>query len=318
MVFSACLRKKFKARLRPRPFNLSAPADGTTMNIISARPSGGQEYDFVAAYGRREQQARLAGWLRDIGLTKQAARVEACCDRVQLALTPDGGRKVWPINHCHVRGCVLCGRRRAYRIAKAYEPKATELMGAGHRAQFVTLTIPSTGQLDKAELKQLGTAFNKLRRQKFFKGIEASVASLEVGHDSLNPHIHAMTIGERKRQWDWVNAWAQVSDGHITDCRAVDPYQLSNVLRYMTKPFEARSPAQLREFLSATARMQMTRSTGAFRGFKAEKEPKITGSEFHIVGVVKSDDPIIGEFLAGAEIGTPGRAGAAGAGGWMN
>lgn len=285
------------------------------MNIINQQPPRGPEYDFVAVLTQREDQQRLAGWFREIGLPKQATRVEACCDRAQLAIMPNGERKAWLINHCHVRGCTHCGQRRAFKLAKTYAPKATELVAAGHQAQLMTLTIPNANQLTKDGLKGLMSGFNKLRRQSLFKKVKASVASLEVEHGAAgwHPHLHALVIGERIRQWDLIDAWARLSEGHIADCRPVNQADSASVIHYITKPFKAQDSAELKEYLSATAKMQMARATGAFRGRKAETAwPEKGSSEMRVVGVVNSIDPVIADFLAGVY--DPGRAARA----WVN
>jgi hypothetical protein len=145
-------------------------------------------------------------------------------------------------------------------------------------------------------------SYNKLRRRAAFKKIQAAVTSIEVerGNTGWHPHIHSLVLGNRIQQWDLVNAWAQVSDGHIVDCPPVAPHQVSRVLGYIAKPFVAQDSAELREFLAATEGVQMFRASGSFRGQKVEIDLKEkTSPDARIIGVVKSEDPVIERFLAG-------------------
>lgn len=223
---------------------------------------------------RRATQRELATWFREIGEPELGSRVQACCAEIVAAETADGMRYLAPRERCEVRMCPACASRRAARLARKYEPKI-RLLEKDHRVRFLTLTIPNVPTLTRDVLANLFAAWVKLRRQKLFAGVVASLAALEItkGVGGWHPHLHILVIGGGYIPQDEIaDAWEQLTGGRIVHIEKTDSGRLRELLKYPCKPATVESAADLAEVWAAIRGLKLVRAAGKLWNLKDDGE----------------------------------------------
>jgi hypothetical protein len=275
------------------------------MNIINEPPYQGQEYSHASVLTQREEQYRLSEMYKELGMNKKADRAAACRNMVEIILEGDGERRFCYLNHCNLKGCSPCARRQAYNNAKLYLPEVQQVFKRSNAAQFLTLTRTNVARLDRCYVNKTWNAYKKLLRRDSGRLFCATIASMEtpVGYKGWHPHIHTIVFGKRIPEWELQREWAELTGDHHVTVRPIGYSELNGKLLYFAKPTQIANSAQLKEYIDATARVNMFRPTGDLYGLKLrEKARKRDSYKARFRAIVNSTSPLIARFLAGEDV----------------
>jgi plasmid rolling circle replication initiator protein Rep len=218
------------------------------------------------------------------------------CSSKQLIREYDDGR----VRHgsttayCGSKFCLECARRRASRIASAYQPIITEQRRDKH-AYHLTLTLDSCTGEDLPNRKDISKMLRNLFRRKVwrqFGGVAGGLYSIESTRNTTtglyHPHIHVLLITELsigcQRNGDFhvfinqqiSDAWKSITGGafivHGNQLRS----GVNEICKYISKfgSVESIPDEEFEAFYTWARSMRLTSSFGCLYGKLTEKQER--------------------------------------------
>lgn len=181
---------------------------------------------------------------------------------------------------CHDRWCPACGRLRADLVAGNVLAAL-----AGKPARLVSLTVRSTDDPLRLQLKRLYAHFRRLRSTAIWKNrILGGVGVLEITYNATtcryHPHLHCLTHGHFLPLEDLRREWLRLTgDSFEVDVRYVQDEQKAAhyVTKYIAKPVDHgiyHSPSALREAIQAVQGVKQLITFGDWRKLHLTRPPK--------------------------------------------
>jgi Replication protein len=223
------------------------------------------------------QSQKLADLLRELGNDEKASEVGACGKFWSFYVCHSCGQFCYLAKfRCGHRLCAQCGRRRVSRLLASLGGVLNEIKNP--KMLTVSLRSRPRGELADA-LKELWSAFQRLRHRAIWKSVNGAIVSLEITYNprslSFHPHLHILLDGDYI-PWNSLHAaWKEVSKScgnavYIQKCR---PGWQRELIKYVTKVGDLmKDKAALREFLGATKGKRFIRTYGTLYNAGAEQE----------------------------------------------
>lgn len=173
----------------------------------------------TAASGSRSRLERFAA----CGASAWVAHAEG--NPTQLRIIAD---------YCHDRFCKPCAAARARRLENALVAHV-----AGKRVRLVTLTLRSSTDPLKHQVKRLQLCFRRLRQRNIWKTrVKGGLATIEITRNHVNgkwhPHLHVVATGGFIPQAELARNWEAVTgDSSIVDVRDLGTNEAT--CRYVAK-----------------------------------------------------------------------------------
>ena len=215
---------------------------GQTGELLSDRRPNGEERPWRA---KRLGAIRLAGALRAIGLTGNAARCRGCGTVLVFNECPsDGQKRLQEANFCRERLCPMCAWRRSLRLTYDVSGVLHEAARREPRRRWVMLTLTQKnvpGEALAGEVDRVLRGWNLLRRRRELLAVAGTFRVLELTRNTRDgtwhPHVHALLWvlpsyfngnGSYITQARWRELWAEalgldylpVVDVHAVKARA--------------------------------------------------------------------------------------------------
>jgi hypothetical protein len=243
------------------PWPLGLPEQTSLQRSIHAKHWESRESIMFALWGGFSEVHR-----------KHARRLAACGTGARLYVDVQAGRPRPWMSRCGSRLCHFCGSNRTMVIA-AQISKTIKLMT---RPRKIELTYKSTNEPLFDQIRQLRTAFHRMRRTPTWKKyVRSGIYAIEITRNETtglwHPHLHLIFDGEFFPQATLVNLWSKQYPGascqwirEITDPAA----GAMEVCKYVGKPPDLQdwpAPA-IREFSSAVLHQRMFQVFGFPKG----------------------------------------------------
>jgi hypothetical protein len=221
-------------------------------------------------------------------LKKIAVDMAGCCACPSLAEWSDGSIKA-SLPTCRKRCCPHCDKRRSRELALRVEFLIKEM----NAPRFLTITLKSSNEPLKDQVKRMRASFAKLRRTKVWKRcVIGGIYGVEITRNpqtrAWHPHLHIVFDGLYAPQKELSDAWLKATgDSSIVDIRRISDRR--NFARYITKyilkgdssskdraanknvfalwPYRA-----IREYVDALIGSRMIHTFGSLHNVKAEEE----------------------------------------------
>ena len=224
------------------------------------------EYNFDRDLIKRSSRSRVADFMRDLNLDKQAERYENCRQHSFLmecknhahdrcrGSSKAGLRGLFLAPHtCKSRICEPCARAYGLRYRKRLLPYIESLVGKSNlrRLKFVTLTFKQ----EKAEtispawvafaLKCVGRLVRKVfyPKTKAGQALGGAIAVLEISPNGFF-HVHLLAYGYYVSKPTLDQAWLKITgDSYVTDIRDASKAGVAavdEILKYIVKPLSLR------------------------------------------------------------------------------
>lgn len=202
---------------------------------------------------------------------KRANKLENCCATPMLAWSDTGTMQFRAIR-CKQRACPLCSLQRSQETAKRAERAVSEM----DRPKLLTLTVRSTDEPLRDQLKTIRAWFRKLRNTKAWKSrVESGIYGIETTWNNntqqWHPHIHVIIDSAYYEKQIIVNDWTEITNGScIVDIRPC--YSRKQAARYITKYVTKTSglsewpPEQVREWTQAMHGQRLLATLGTLHG----------------------------------------------------
>lgn len=131
--------------------------------------------------------------------------------------------------------CAFCGTARATRLKKNYRSRLSRVKTARH----LTLTIRSTGELSRNDLRNLRVMLNRLKNSRPFERLVAGgIANYQVLHTSAgwSIHIHCVLDCRAELTENWVRSeWMKLGGGYEVHLDLITAGTVDNVFVYGTQ-----------------------------------------------------------------------------------
>lgn len=263
------------------------------------------ERQLVAAWMRdlvnKESSCVLSGSKRAIRLTMEAERYAQCGNRFLLFQCPRDYLRYYIRAFCQSRICERCSRIYAKDLRGSILP-VVRAVGASKKRGYLlaqlTLTVTSARYGDKLPdrdgIKRLYRESSAFLRR--FYGAYAMVktragrwredrrryigagwlATVEVGRDNNNLHVHALVYGPIRSFKRLRIAWSEITgDSFGVDVRKKTPRDaVSYVLKYIAKPPATDSYQRIAEYAVMIKGTRRLRSGGIFYNRFIQKQPE--------------------------------------------
>lgn len=218
-----------------------------------------------------------------------------------------GCKKMYRIRakRCGDAMCPACSRERMRRVCR----NLCEFLHARkQRFRFMTLTLCQSDRALPEQIKQIQTAFRKLRVTRVWKSsVKNAVWTMEIKLSRTgrwNVHFHLICSGKWIDQKALARAWDIASGGsYIVDIRAADERAPVELTKYMSKAYDLsviKNPEKLREFIKGTSGRRLFGVLGKdWRGLRLSaswKNPEDIELDWQYVDLV---DAIVKKALAG-------------------
>jgi hypothetical protein len=195
---------------------------------------------------RPQHRYHCAGWLARLRLIdalttseserlqKIAVQMAGCCACPALAEWSDGSIKA-SLPTCRKRCCPHCDKRRSRELALRVEGLIKEM----NAPRFLTITLKSTNEPLRNQVKRMRESFAKLRRTKVWKRcVIGGIYGVEITRNpqtrAWHPHLHIVFDGLYAPQKELSDAWLKATgDSSIIDIRRISDRR--NFARYITK-----------------------------------------------------------------------------------
>lgn len=207
---------------------------------------------------------------------KTAAKLCNCGRYSAVFTCSKTGEAIISQARCKHRLCPRCNAIRANHVRESIEAIVKTI----DSPRMLTLTVQSSDDPLKDQIKHLYDSYRRLRRTKAWKSkVKGGVAVCEITHNrktgQWHPHVHVVIDGSYWRQADISKAWEIASNGSkIVDIRMI--HKRSNAARYVskyvtkigeTKGLEAMQVAELAEALHG---LRLVQTCGTLHGITRE------------------------------------------------
>ena len=212
----------------------------------------------------------------------RVSKFDQCHDTIFIYKNEHSGEVVERGNYCSDRFCMVCGRARSARIARAIEEKIE-----GKWPLFITLTVRGKfGDKLTDQLNTLREGWKQLRRLPVWSGMRGGAAMIEVkwstekgGH--WHPHLHIIADGKFVEQADLSRSWAACTNGSISvDIRRVREHAaaIAYVTKYAAKPMDSSftdKVVKIQEAMTALKGVRLCSFFGDWYGTPINEEAEI-------------------------------------------
>lgn len=280
----------------------ATPTKHTDIFSVNSDLSDGERH--VVANYIRDVAARyiVSDERRQTRLLTEAHRYRSCGQHGIAYQCPQDYLRYFVRMYCHSRICERCARIYVRDLRRSILPVLQQVDGNRRRGYVLaqlTLTVTSKRfgedlpdregirRLYKESTQLLNRYFGKYARRRSRSGrwyedrkryIGAGwLATIEVGRDNNNLHIHALTYGPIRSQRALSEAWAKITgDSFGVDIRKKKPKQAADyVLKYIAKPPATDSYHRIAEYADMIKGSRRLRSGGIFYNrFKQARREK--------------------------------------------
>lgn len=279
---------------------------GTSPKVLAWRGLSVEGADLTRRETRRKLTQQVVDSLNRCGREKQAKALATCGQWFDVWARPTGEAKLLPCP-CDSMFCPECANRRARPLIRKLKGMVNK---PGRSYWFLTLTVPNTENLSRADISEISERFAELWNSWVFQEVEdengkafriyGGVRSIECVYEpaskSWHPHIHVLFEAPRRLPWWWLTllkaAWNRITGGarylrlqraYSVTKRGKKKYNnlnekaLRELCKYVTKCAEfAGNHLLVDEFLKAFKGVRRTQCFGSFHGACAkgiEREP---------------------------------------------
>jgi len=219
----------------------------------------------------RDERNRIIVALEASALPKirnQAFRMAACADSLFLFFSPTAGTVRENVHRCNSRLCPYCSNARTGNVASQMQTLVEPWPDKKH----LVLTVKSSDQPLRTQLRSLIRWFAKLRRTKLWKTkVARGVYTLEVTVNPRtglwHPHLHCIISSEYLPHKALQYAWHKITDGSdVVWIEAVkNTYSMvMELCKYLGKPSKSYlwTDNQIRQYAEAIHGMRMLQGFG--------------------------------------------------------
>lgn len=253
-------------------------SSSTTQLSSSTRPYAYQLRAFGPLWDERNRRIDALHWAETPDGDRIAARLLDCCRHPHIITYGDGLHYHLTEQRCRSRVCPRCSRIRARSLAA----RIAALVRRMDDPRFLTLTIRSTDQPLRDQVKHLRRRFAAMRRRpEWTSSVTGGVYTIEVTFNARSaqwhPHLHAIIDGRYFPHANLLRLWQHTVGAHAgVDIRAVRGVRkLANYLAcYVAKScdLDHLSTEQLAEWAVETHGLRLAQTFGRLQNCKPQSE----------------------------------------------
>lgn len=282
---------------------------GTSSKVLAFRGLSVEGADLERRKKRDKLTRQVVDSLNRCGREKQAKALATCGKYFDVWARPTGEAKVLPCP-CDSMFCPECANRRSRPLIQ----KLSKMVNRPGRSYwFLTLTVPNTENLSRADISEISEHFAELWqswvfqefedekgvKRKIYGGVRSIECVYEPKTNSWHPHIHVLFEGPRRLPWWWLTllkaAWNRITGdarylrlqrAYTVTKRGKKKYNhlnakaLREVCKYVTKCAEfAGDHLLVDEFLNAFKGVRRIQCFGSFHGAAAHEFDRQPGED---------------------------------------
>jgi len=240
-------------------------------------PEESKRNNQFASLTKRKKHFRRKRHYADVfqkaGYDELARKLRDCEETELKAMCSHCGKSWWVLNRCRQRVCPLCSFRVSMERAKFMEAMTKHMK----YPKMLTLTMPICKDDPRDGIKELRTAFAKMRRQSVFSKVVGGAYQIEVKVKDYGFHIHMHVLLDCPflPYQKIFSAWKDLigNDCPQVDIRACsDPHARAYIVKYAAKSadFDG-SPDTIVRWYYATKGQRLFATFGKWYNSKIEQ-----------------------------------------------